>query len=395
MNTKEFCDKYFVERKNTGSRKWDGLVEKFGDDDLTAMWVADMDFKTSDSVVKSLSKRVANGLFGYEMVPDSFYDAFIQWQKNVHGYEVKKEWIGFSNGVVSTMFWFVNAFSKPNDAVIVLNPVYFNFHHAVRESGRKLIPFELTNNDGFYTIDFQAFEKAIVDNHVKLFMLCSPHNPTGRIWTVDELTKLLEICKKYSVLVLSDEIHQDLEICGKHVPSATVCNGKFCDIIITTTSASKTFNLAGLIQAFVIISNEQLRAQYTKYVSTVSHVPPNIFGLCAAEAAYADGHEWLAGLLDVIRENYNYMAGEFKTHVPKIIVSPLEGTYLAWVDFRAYIPNDEMKSFIQDTCRLAIDFGEWFSESSYGFIRINLATSPEIVKSATQRVVNALLDRNK
>src|SRR5690606_9681337 len=302
------CKRYAVERKGTNSLKWDALDVRFGDPDLVAAWVADMEFKAPEAVLDALHQRIAHGVFGYSFVPESFYEAFIDWEKRHHGYEVRKEWMRFSTGVVTALYWFVNAFTKPSDAVMILTPVYYPFHNAVKDTGRELVTCELVNENGNYLIDFDAFEKNIVDNDVKLFIHCSPHNPVGRVWTEKELKTILSICKKHDVIVVSDEIHQDLVMDGhKHIPSAIVNDGEFRDRLITVTAPSKTFNLAGLLTSFIIIENEQLRSEFDAYVKTVNQTEVNILGLVAAEAAYRNGQEWLDGLKAVIRHNYEHV----------------------------------------------------------------------------------------
>lgn len=388
MGIEEFCKKYSIDRKGTNSLKWDALDKRYGDKDLIAMWVADMEFKTPEVVTHAMQQRIEHGIFGYSYVPDSYYDSFIRWEKNEHNYDINKEWIRFSTGVVTSLYWFVNAFTKLRDSVIILTPVYYPFHNAVKDTGRNLVTSELINTNGVYTIDFENFEKNIIENDVKLFIQCSPHNPIGRVWTKEELDKVLSICKEHNVLVVSDEIHQDIIIgANKQIPAAIVSGGKYVDNLITVTAPSKTFNLAGLLNCHIIISNEEIRAKYDDYVKTVNQTEVSILGLTAAEAAYNYGKEWLDSLLDVIRHNYNHVKNRLKEETPQIIVTPLEGTYLLWLDLRGYIDPKDTKDFIQDKCRLAVDFGEWFSSDCTGFVRLNLATDPKYVKMAVDNII--------
>jgi cysteine-S-conjugate beta-lyase len=347
-----------------------------------------VEFKTPEAVVDALKKRIEHGVFGYSFVPDSYYNAFINWEKNEHNYEINKEWMRFSTGVVVALYWFVNAFTKPNDSVMIITPVYYPFHFAVKDNGRKLVTSELINTDGLYTIDYENFEKNIIENDVKLFIQCSPHNPVGRVWKEEELDKVLGICKKHNVLVVSDEIHQDI-IIGENVqiPAAIVSGGKYADNLITVTAPSKTFNLAGLINSHIIIENKEIRAKYDAYAKTVNQTEVNILGLTAAEAGYSYGKEWLEGLLSVIRENFNYMKERLNEEAPKIIVTPLEGTYLAWLDMRGYMDPDDTRAFTQEKCRLAVDYGEIFSKECKGFIRLNLATDPKIVEKSIDNII--------
>jgi cysteine-S-conjugate beta-lyase len=388
MNIKEFCQKYSVDRLGTNSMKWDALYESYGDEDLIPMWIADMEFKTPEVVIEAIKLRIEHGVFGYSFVPDSYYNSVINWEKNKHNYEIDKEWIRFSTGVVVGLYSFVNAFTKPNDSVIIITPVYYPFHNAVKDTGRNLVTSELINTNGVYTIDFENFENSIIENDVKLFIQCSPHNPVGRVWTEKELDKILSICKRHNVLVISDEIHQDIIIGDcKQIPSAIVSGGEYANNLITITSPSKTFNLAGLLNSQIIISNEEIRSKYDAYTETLHKTEVNIIGLTAAEAAYNHGQEWLDALLSVIRYNYKYVKEKLNEKAPKIIITPLEGTYLAWLDLRGYIDPNETKAFIQDKCRLAVDYGEWFSEDNKGFIRLNMATDPKYVEKAVDNII--------
>ena len=388
MEIKQFCAQYSMDRVGTNSLKWDALDKRYGDKNLIPMWVADMEFKAPEVVVNAMKQRIEHGIFGYSYVPDSYYNSFINWERNQHNYEVDKKWIRFSTGVVVSLYWFVNAFTKFGDSVIIMTPVYYPFHDAIKDTGRKLITSELINVNGVYTIDFEDFERNIIENDVKLFIQCSPHNPVGRVWTEKELDKILSICKRYNVLVVSDEIHQDI-IIGENVqiPAAIVSGAKYADNIITVTAPSKTFNLAGLLNCNIIISNEKIMARYDAYSKTVNKTEVNIMGLTAAEAAYNYGEEWLKSLLEVIKHNYNHVKERLGDKAPKIIITPLEGTYLIWVDLRGYIEPNETKTFIQDKCRLAVDYGEWFGENCKGFIRLNMATNPKYVEKAVDNII--------
>ncbi len=369
-----------VDRRNTNCNKWDGQTAMFGEEGLHAMWVADMDFQIPQCVKEALTKYVESGVYGYYKIPDAYYQAFINWEKDHHGYEVEKEWMRFSPGVVAGFHWLVQIFTEPGDAVIVNTPVYYPFFKAVKNNDRTLICSDLVNQDGVYTIDFEDFETKIVENSVKLFILCSPHNPAGRVWKKEELQQLFEICRKHQVFVVSDEIHQDL-VYGenRHIPSLSV--GDYNDMMISLTAPSKTFNIAGAQNSIVVIPDEKLRQRWDRYIEGNSVPNGNAFGYVAAQAAYRDGAEWLEGVKDQIYENYKYLKKELEENLPGVIVTPLEGTYLCWVDLAAYVSFDQMKDVIQKKCRLAVDYGDWFGGERFGTcIRINLATSMENVK---------------
>lgn len=391
MKKEEFLERYAIERKGTNSLKWDKLEERFGDADLLAAWVADMEFKAPEQVVEAIKEKVDHGVFGYTYVPDSYYEAFIDWERKRHGYEVKSEWMRFSTGVVTALYWFVHAFTKPQDAVIILSPVYYPFANAVRDTDRTLISSELINTNGVYTIDFEDFEKQIIDNEVKLFIHCTPHNPVGRVWTAEEAERLLSICDKHDVLIVSDEIHHDMTFGDHtHIPSAIVSEGKFSQRVVTVTAASKTFNLAGLLTSQIIIENEALRKRFDKFVNSVNQTEVNLLGMTASEAAFRHGADWLEGLREVVKSNERYAVEQLTAHAKDLVITPLEGTYLLWIDLRAYIEPDKVKEFIQDTCRLAIDYGEWFGEKSKGFIRLNLGTEPRHIIQAVDSIIEHL-----
>lgn len=388
MQAQEFCTKYGIDRMGSNSLKWDALEARFGEPDLISMWVADMEFKVPEEVRSALIKRIEHGAFGYSYITDSYYDATINWQKKHHGNTLQKEWFRFGTGVVGALYWMVNAFTKPKDSVMIISPVYYPFHNAVKDNGRNLLLHELVNNNGIYSLDFNQFEKDIKEQQVKLLIHCSPHNPVGKVWTAEELETLFEICKRNNVLVISDEIHQDIIVGNKkQIPAFAVKDGEYMDNLITVTAASKTFNLAGLVHCHIFIADEAIREKYDTYVKTVNKTEVNIMGCIATEAAYTYGEEWLQGLLNVVKENRDYIKSEFKKHLPKAVVTPLEGTYLQWIDMRPYLGTENIKEFIQGKCRIALDYGEWFSPTGHGFIRLNLATEPKYVKQAVGNII--------
>ena len=379
----------YVDRRNTDCSKWDAQSENFGEEGLHAMWVADMDFQVPSCVTDALSEYVKEGVFGYYTAPDSYYNAFINWEKE-HGYNVKREWIRFSPGVVSGFNWIVQMMTNPKDPVIVLTPVYYPFLYAVTNNDRTLITSDLINDHGTYSIDFEDFEQKIIDNHVKLFIFCSPHNPVGRVWKKEELDKLVAICKKHHVFIISDEIHHDLLAPGqKHIPIASIAD--YDDNLITVTAPSKTFNLAGCQNSIIIIPDEKLREKWDAFTTSIRVTNGNTFGYIAARAAYTGGRPWLNEVNEIVHNNYLYVKETFEKELPKLVVSPLEGTYLLWIDFGAYLSFDEMKDFMQKKCHLAFDYGDWFGGEKFGtHIRMNLATSKENVEKAVTAIIENL-----
>ncbi|MGN0158613.1 MAG: MalY/PatB family protein [Brotaphodocola sp.] len=391
MNKQEFLNKYLVDRHHTNSSKWDGMKEKFGEEDLISMWIADMEFRTCDAITDALVDRCRHGVFGYSLVPDAYYQTFSNWMEKRYHFPIKKEWVRFSTGCVTAISWMIHAFTRPGDACMILTPVYYPFHNVVTNNDRKLVKVDLNYQDGYFTMDYEAIEKAIVEHQVKLFLQCSPHNPAGRVWTEEELDRVLTICQKYGVLVVSDEIHQDLVLGDRpFVPAAVVSGGKYRDIVLTLSSASKTFNLATLLHSHIVITNEKLREQYDKFASGLNRTEVSIMGMIATQAGYEQGSEWLEHVLEVIRENYTCLKTELQKALPKVTVCEVEGTYLSFVDMRAYIDPDKIQEFIQGRCRLAVDYGEWFGDRYKGFIRLNLATDPDLVRQTVENLIREI-----
>lgn len=378
----------YIERTGTDCVKWDALEGTYGTDGLLALWVADMDFKVDSHIQDALADYVSSGVYGYNIVNDKYYDAFIDWEKAEHGLEVKREWIRYSPGVVAGFNYAVKVLTEPGDAVIVTMPVYYPFHHAVTDNGRRLINSELVNKDGRFYIDFEDFEQKIIDNDVKAFILCSPHNPVSRIWTPDELTQVLDICRRHNVAVISDEIHHDLTFGGAvHTPTLTLAQDD--DRIIMFTAASKTFNIAAFRNSFAIIRDPEIRAKWDEFTQAMRVSSGNPMGYIATEAAYRYAKPWLEEVKEVIYGNYLYIKEEFAEKLPQVVMTPLDATYLAWADFSAYLKPEEIESFMQDKCRLAFDYGSWFGgESSGSFIRINLATRRENIEEMVRRITS-------
>ena len=380
----------YVDRIGSNCNKWDGLEAKFGDPDLMALWVADMDFKVPQCVIDACTEYAQYGIYGYYKIPDGYYQNFIDWQKKYHDVEIKREWIRFSPGVVSPVNWYVKMKTEPGDAVLVQKPVYYPFLDAINNHGRKLVSSDLVNTNGVYTVDFVDFEKQIVDNNVKLFILSSPHNPAGRVWKREELEQMLQICRKHNVFVVADEIHHDLIMPGYEHTEILNIKG-YEDMLVAITAGSKTFNLAGCQNSYVILPDEKLRAEYDAFMADLRMGGGNAFGNVAVEAAFKGGREWLDEVLKIIHTNAKIIEDTFAEKLPKAVVTPLEGTYLQWVDFGAYVKPEEMKAFIQDGCKLAIDFGDWFGGEQWAtFARFNLATSTENIQEAANRIVSYL-----
>ena len=389
MDFEKFCQENCVERKGTGTLKWDSLEEVFGDADLLPLWVADMEIQSPPAARQAIQARVEHGTFGYAKVTDDYYDAFFSWQKNHHGVTLAKENLRFATGVVGSLYAAVRAYTQPNDGVIICPPVYYPFYDAILNTGRTLVTCELDNHDGRFTLDLEKFEKTIAESKAKMFLLCSPHNPVCRVWTEEELEGMFAVCRKHGVLVVADEIHQDFTYDKDHAffSTALLGDGQYKDMLILLNSGSKTFNLAGLIHSHVIIFDEKLMETYDAYIKSIGSPEVNLMGVVAMGAAFCDGAAWFDQVKALICHNYDYMKQAFAKDAPKIVLTPLEGTYLSWLDLRGYMDGKDVAEFIQKKCRLACDVGEWFSFTGHGFVRFNLATDTKNIRTAVERVI--------
>lgn len=380
----------YKDRFGTDCNKWDGCEEKFGDEHLLPLWVADMDFEAPSCVKQALKEYVDFGVFGYYQIPNRYYEAFINWEKTYHDYDVKKEWIRFAPGVVPAFNWLIHILTNEQDGVLITPPVYYPFKDAVVNNNRTLIESPLMRLEDHYELDYEDFERKIKEQNVKLFIFCTPHNPVGRVWKKEEIVKVLDICKKYGVYVIADEIHQDIIMDGYQKVTAAA-TGNYDEIMVTLTAATKTFNLAGCQNSIVVIPNESLRKRYDDYLTRLRITGGNAFGYIAVQSAYEGGRKWLDEVLNIIEENYHLMKSILEEKLPKVWISKLEGTYLMWIDLGAYVSADEIESVIQKDCGLAVDYGSWFGGEAYGtFIRVNLATREENIRLAAEKIVEVL-----
>lgn len=380
----------YKDRFGTDCNKWDGCEEKFGDENLLPLWVADMDFEAPSCVKQALKEYVDFGVFGYYQIPNRYYEAFINWEKTYHDYDVKKEWIRFAPGVVPAFNWLIHILTNERDGVLITPPVYYPFKDAVVNNNRTLVESPLMRLEDHYELDYEDFERKIKEQNVKLFIFCTPHNPVGRVWKRDEIVKALDICKKYGVYVIADEIHQDIIMDGYQKVTAAA-TGNYDEIMVTLTAATKTFNLAGCQNSIVVIPNESLRKRYDDYLTRLRITGGNAFGYIAVQSAYEGGRKWIDEVLNIIEENYHLMKSILEEKLPKVWIPKLEGTYLMWIDLGAYVSADEIESVIQKDCGLAVDYGSWFGGEAYGtFIRVNLATREENIRLAAEKIVEAL-----
>lgn len=383
---------YCPDRRGTGSAKWDMMAQKFGDPDLIPLWVADMDFRTPEVITDALKQYVDFGIFGYEGPVAGYIDAIIDWTREQHQYILSKDWIRYAPGVVTGYCECIESMTRPADAIIILTPVYTPFFKCILGSGRQLVCQELTENNGCYGIDFQAFEQKIIAHAVKALLFCSPHNPVGRVWTRDELLALLAVCERHDVLIISDEIHRDILMPGfKHIPIASLGEtANHC--VVTISSASKTFNLAGLGNAHVIIPNPRLRAAFDAYVNVLHLSYGTRIGYIATKQAYKFGRPWLDDVLTVIRDNYRLLADQLEKSLPLAVISPLQGTYLAWIDLGAYVRPPYLKAVVQEQARLAVNYGKeyWPDQPEDTHVRINLGTHRRHIRQAAENLATAV-----
>ena len=392
MNTIDFTETYYIDRRGSHSRKWDGQHLKFNRTDLLPLWVADMDFMPPQCIQEAICTYVKAQPLGYTMTNPKYLEAVIDWYKRRHNCILSKDWLTSAPNVITGIMWCIGAFTKPNDAIAVLSPVYGAFDTSASDAQRQIIAIPMKrSDDNRYTVDYKAFETAITMYDVKLFIHCNPHNPVGHVWTENEMARLFNICERHKVLIISDEIHQDLIIGSTPFTSAlAVASGAYADNIIAMSSLSKSFNMASLHHAEVIIPNEKLRGQFNFYKAHVYHTDSDVIAETAIAAAYThpEAESWLTDVLAVIRENYEYLCRELCTALPQIRISPMDGTYLAWIDFGAYVKAEDMHNLFENKCRIAPSFGEWFGGKNYAtFVRLNLATSLENIKTATHNII--------
>ncbi len=373
------------------SEKWGEKKKMFGREDIVPVWVADMDFESPKPVVDAIVKRAEHSIFGYTFRPSSYYESIINWFSKRYNWEVNKDWINYSPGVVPALSFIASSFSHLGDKIIVQSPVYSRFLEVITENRRQILNNPLKLKNGIYVIDFDDFEEKANDSRAKLFFLCNPHNPVGRVWTREDLIKLGRICIKNNIIIVSDEIHSDLIYKGhKHVVFASISE-EFAQNSITLNSPSKTFNLAGLQTSVVIIPNKKYYKIYDNMISSLKVGRSNVFGLVALEAAYNFGESWLEQLLEYLEENLKYLTNFFKERVPKIKVIKPEGTYLVWLDCRQLGLNDlELRKFIIEKAKVGLVDGYKFGQGGEGFQRINIGCTRIILKESLERIEKAV-----
>lgn len=380
-----------VNRKNTNCLKYDFAVRRGRPENVLPLWVADMDFKVAPEITQAIEKRVAHGIFGYSEVKEEYFEAVAAWMEQKHGWHVKEDWLVKTPGVVFALAMAVQAFTEPGDAVIIQQPVYYPFSEVIADNGRRIVDNTLElKEDGKYHINFEDFEQKVKENHVKLFLLCSPHNPVGRVWTKEELKKIAAICRKYDVIVVSDEIHEDFVFNGKHQVFADLSEDAK-NRTITCTAPSKTFNLAGLQVSNIWIANPKLREKFKKQIAAAGYSQLNTLGLTACEAAYRYGGEWHAELLGYLKSNLNFLREFLQTRLPEVKLIEPEGTYLVWLDFGSLgLTEEQREELLTKKAGIWLDSGVIFGAAGEGFERINIACPRSILKDALERIERAV-----
>lgn len=379
-----------IDRSNNFSAKWSEMDKKYGSNDLLPMWVADMDFKTAPSVIDAMRERLEQGIYGYTTRPSSYNESIVNWVSRRYGWNIESDWIIFSPGVIPSISLIIKEMTDINDKIMIQEPVYSPFNSVVKDNDRELVISPLIKlEDGNYVMDFEDIESKIKD--VKMFILCNPHNPVGRVWTKEELKRLGDICIKHNVKVISDEIHGDIIFKGnKHIPFASISE-EFAQNSITCTAPTKTFNLAGLQMSQIILPNKE---DYKKLDSAFARLDirrNNAFSLIATEAAYNHGENWLDKLLEYIEGNVDFAIKYIKEKMPVLKVKKPEGTYLLWVDFsETGLSDEEVTKALVEKGKVALNNGISFGVGGKGYQRINLACPRSMVEEGLNRIKMAI-----
>lgn len=372
-----------VPRRGTNSYKWDSMP---ANQDVLPLWVADMDFRTAPVITEALARRVQHGIFGYVRVPDEYYTTVTRWFERRHDWHIDKEWMIYTSGVVPAVSAVIKALTDPGDGVVVQTPVYNCFFSSIRNNGCRIVSNPLIYEDGTYHIDFDDLERKTSDASVKLLLLCNPHNPAGRVWTREELSRIGEICHRNNVMVISDEIHCELVFPGHtYTPFASVCEEHLWNSV-TCVSPSKAFNIAGLQIANIIACDEEVRRRIDRAININEVCDVNPFGVEAMIAAYNEGEDWLMQLLDYLKANYDLLRDFFHTYLTEIPVIELEGTYLVWTDCRMFNQSsDTLQSRLLEETGLWLNSGTMYGAEGEGFLRWNIACPRTVLEDALER----------
>ena len=381
-----------VERRNTDCLKYDFAVRRGKPADVLPLWVADMDFPTSSLVIDALVQRAGHGIFGYTESGDSYFEAVADWMYRMHGWQVERNWLIKTPGVVFALAMAVKAYTEAGDAVLIQQPVYYPFTEVIKDNGRRVVSSDLVRGeDGKYHIDFEDFEKKILSENIRLFLLCSPHNPVSRVWSREELLKIGGICLKYGVIVVSDEIHEDFVFGDRRHYVFANLRKEFEAITVTCTSPAKTFNLAGLQISNIFIPDTILRRKFRRQIAAAGYSQLNTMGITACEAAYRYGETWYKAMMSYIQGNIDFLREYLTQYLPEIRMTDPEGTYLIWLDFHGLkLPQAELENLIVHKAGLWLDSGEIFGSAGEGYQRINVACPRKILEEALSRIQRAM-----
>lgn len=381
-----------IDRSGTSATKMESLPKGCPDDALP-LWVADMDFACAEPILKALHERIDKKIFGYTMYDtDECLGAVVNWYKKRYGWEEKKENLFFCGGIVSAYAVLLNLLTKEGEGVVIQRPIYYPFTMKANSNGRQIVDSPLIYADGNYTIDFDDLDKKMAEPNNKVLVFCSPHNPAGRVWTEEEIRKVVDICKKYDKWIICDEIHCDLLRCGMTFHPILKVAPDYADRIAVCTAPSKTFNLAGMKTSNIVIHNKELQAAWKELIGgKLSMNGAGTLGLTAMIAAYNEGEEWLEQLKEYLDGNFAYIDAFLKEHLPKAHMVPSEGTYLAWIDFNGYVNGDaeKLEEIMQKKAKVALDEGYIFGDAGRGFERINIATPRSVVEDCMDRILKA------
>ncbi|MDE6748668.1 MAG: pyridoxal phosphate-dependent aminotransferase [Lachnospiraceae bacterium] len=380
-----------IDRKESDCLKYDFATERGMPEEVLPLWVADMDFRTAPCITERMQKDIELGIFGYTDSKDAYFRAVADWYDKYFDWKVDKRWLVKTPGVVFAIAVAIQALTKEGEGVLLQQPVYYPFSAVIKDNNRKLVNSDLVLRDGRYEINFEDFEAKIVQEKVKLFLLCSPHNPVGRVWTKDELRRIGDICLKHDVKIVSDEIHADFVYSGyRHHVLPTIDN-RLEDISIICTAPSKTFNLAGLQVSNIFIPNPELRKAFIRKMSAIGYSQVNMLGLHACQAAYEGGREWLEQLKEYLKGNLDFTRNYLEQNLPQIKLIEPEGTYLIWLDCRGLgLPEEELENLIVHKAKLWLDSGAIFGKTGEGYERINIACPRSILKEALERLKKAV-----
>lgn len=374
-----------VDRYNTNCLKFDFKQERNKPEDIFPMWVADMDFRCPPEVINDLKTRVEHGIFGYSDIDITYFRALYSWYLTHFNVKLQRDWLFNTPGVVFALATAVKVFTKENDYVLINNPVYNPFSEVIEDNHRQILSSDLINNNGHYEIDFNDLEQKIKEYNIKLYLLCSPHNPVGRVWSKEELDKIVEICKRYNVFIVSDEIHSDFVYEGKHICMLNYQD--YLDNIIVCTSPSKTFNLAGLQTSNILIPNKEVKDKFMQEVWATGYSNINALGLVACKSAYEHGDKWLKELLEYLKGNVKLVEEYMQKNLPNIKVTHPEGTYLLWIDFSGTnLSDDEIINKLTYEAKLWLNSGIKYGKSGKGFQRLNIALPRSELQHALEKI---------